>query len=233
MLETLKHQVCAANRDLAKHGLVTLTWGNVSGIDRKRGLVVIKPSGVDYAKLTPAKMVVVDLNNSVVEGKLRPSSDTTTHVKLYTAFPQLGGISHTHSTYAVMFAQACREIPSFGTTHADHFNGTIPVTRFLTESEVNADYEGETGTVIIERIGSANPLEVPAVLVAGHAPFTFGVDAMDAVENSVVLERVAHMALGTIQLNPAAVPIPPHILQKHHTRKHGPDAYYGQKRQHR
>jgi L-ribulose-5-phosphate 4-epimerase len=230
MLEALRKQVCAANKDLVRHGLVTLTWGNVSGIDRKRGLIVIKPSGVDYAKLTPARMVVVDLNNRVVEGKLRPSSDTPTHVKLYSAFPRLGGISHTHSTYAVMFAQACREIPCFGTTHADHFNGPVPVTRFLTETRANADYEGETGAVIIECIGNADPFDVPAVLVAGHAPFTFGVNAADAVENSLVLERVAQMALGTIQLNRDISALPSHILQKHHNRKHGPDAYYGQKK---
>jgi L-ribulose-5-phosphate 4-epimerase len=230
MLEALKKTVCAANKDLLRHGLVTLTWGNVSGIDRKQGLIVIKPSGVDYAQLTPARMAVVDLNNRVVEGKLRPSSDTPTHVKLYSAFSHIGGISHTHSTYAVMFAQACREIPCFGTTHADHFNGSVPVTRFLTESEVNHHYEEGTGSVIIERIGAANPLDIPAVLVAGHAPFTFGTDPMDAVENAVVLEKVAQMALGTMQLDPSIVPIPSYILKKHHQRKHGPDAYYGQKK---
>jgi len=230
MLEQLKEEVLAANLDLVKQGLVTLTWGNVSGISREESLMVIKPSGVDYAVMKAKDMVVVDLQGRVVEGDLRPSSDTPTHVRLYNAFKQIGGIAHTHSMYATIFAQACKEIPCFGTTHADHFKGPIPVTRFLTKEEVDADYEGNTGTLIVERFASIDPAATPGVLVAGHAPFAFGKNASDALRNALVLERVAQMALGSMQLNLALPELPPHILDKHYNRKHGPKAYYGQKK---
>lgn len=229
MLEKLKKEVLKANLDLVKLGLVTLTWGNVSGIDRSKGLIVIKPSGVEYNKLTTKNMVVVDLNGKVVEGKKRPSSDTPIHIELYKAFPEIGGITHTHSKYATIFAQACREIPCLGTTHADHFYGSIPVTRFLTEEEVNSDYELNTGEVIVERFEKINPVSMPGVLVAGHAPFSFGKNASESVRNGLILERVAEMALGTLQLNPDIKELPKYISEKHYKRKHGPDAYYGQK----
>lgn len=228
MLESLKQNVCEANRDLERLGLVTLTWGNVSGFDPDRRLVVIKPSGVPYADLTPEALVVVDLDGRVVEGAWRPSSDTPTHVLLYRAFPGVRGVVHTHSPHATMFCQAGRELPCFGTTHADHFHGTIPLARALTPDEVEADYEGNTGAVIVERFLALDPLAMPAVLVAHHAPFTWGSTPRKALENSVALEAVARMALGTLQLNPAAPSIPAHILQKHYTRKHGPAATYGQ-----
>ncbi len=230
MLERLKKEVLEANLDLVKYDLVTLTWGNVSGISREEGLVVIKPSGVDYQAMTSKDMIVVDFENRIVEGTLRPSSDTPTHVKLYKVFPTLGGITHTHSTYATTFAQACKEIPCFGTTHADHFGGPIPVTRFLTEAEVNEDYEGNTGNIIVERFAGLDPLGTPGVLVAGHAPFAFGKNAQDSVKNAVVLERVAQMALGALQLNPSLHELPKYILSKHYRRKHGPNSYYGQKK---
>jgi L-ribulose-5-phosphate 4-epimerase len=229
MLEQLREEVLHANIGLVRSGLVALTWGNVSGIHRSEGLVVIKPSGIDYESLTPAVMVVVDLDGKVVEGSLRPSSDTLTHVKLYKAFTAIGGITHTHSLYATMFAQACREIPCFGTTHADQFDGSIPITRFLTEAEVQSGYESNTGSVIIERFAGLDAMNMPAVLVAGHAPFTWGKNASDSVKNSIILERIAQMALGTLQLNPETAILPKHILEKHYQRKHGPDAYYGQK----
>jgi L-ribulose-5-phosphate 4-epimerase len=230
ILEQLREEVLRANIQLAQAGLVTLTWGNVSGIHRVEGLIVIKPSGVDYESLTPADMVVVDLEGKVVEGSLRPSSDTPTHIKLYKAFSAIGGITHTHSLYATMFAQACREIPCLGTTHADHFDGPVPVTRFLTEAEVQSGYESNTGTVIIERFAHLDAMNMPAVLVAGHAPFAWGKSASDSVKNSIALERVAQIALGTLQLNPEMTTLPKHILEKHYQRKHGPDAYYGQKK---
>jgi L-ribulose-5-phosphate 4-epimerase len=229
MLKRLKDQVLRANVELARSGLVTLTWGNVSGLDPAKRLVVIKPSGVSYDALRAEDLVVIDLHGKIVEGKRKPSSDTPTHLKLYNAFPTIGGITHTHSTYATMFAQACKEIPCFGTTHADHFNGAIPVTRFLTEEEVAGDYEANTGTVIIERFAHLEALAVPAVLVAGHAPFTWGSNAADSVKNALALERVAQMALGTLQLQPDIGELPHYIRAKHYTRKHGPDAYYGQK----
>jgi len=229
MLERLKKEVLNANHDLVKHGLVTLTWGNVSGIDRSKGLIVIKPSGVDYNKLTIKNMVVVDLNGKVVEGKKRPSSDTPTHIELYKAFPEVGGVTHTHSKYATIFAQVCKEIPCLGTTHADHFYGTIPVTRFLNEDEVNSGYELNTGKVIVERFEKISPLSMPGVLVAGHAPFSFGKNASESVRNGLILERVAEMALGTFQLNPDIKELTKYISEKHYKRKHGPDAYYGQK----
>jgi len=229
MLERLKKEVLKANLDLVKLGLVTLTWGNVSGIDRSKGWIVIKPSGVDYNKLTIKNMVVVDLNGKVVEGKKRPSSDTPAHIELYKTFPEVGGITHTHSKYATMFAQACKEIPCLGTTHADHFYGAIPITRFLTEEEVNSDYELNTGKVIVERFENINPVNMPGVLVAGHAPFCFGKSAAESVRNGLILERVAEMALGTFQLNPGTKELLKYISEKHYKRKHGPDAYYGQR----
>ena len=228
MLEQLRVDICRANIELERLGLVTLTWGNVSGISRNDGLVVIKPSGVAYSVLKPMDMIVVDFDGKVVEGTLRPSSDTPTHVALYKAFAGIGGITHTHSMYATMFAQACKEIPCYGTTHADHFSGPIPLTRFLTEDEVNADYEKNTGNIIIERFAKLDPLSMPAVLVAGHAPFVFGKDAGDSVRNALILERIAQMAIGSLQLNPSLTDLPSYILSKHYQRKHGPNAYYGQ-----
>jgi L-ribulose-5-phosphate 4-epimerase len=230
ILEQLRDEVLRANLELMKSGLVTLTWGNVSGIDRDRGLVVIKPSGIGYEALTRDTMVIMDLDGKVVEGSLHPSSDTPTHLKLYNAFSAIGGITHTHSLYATIFAQACREIRCFGTTHADHFDGPVPVTRFLTEDEVLADYEANTGNVIIERFKKLDAMRIPAVLVAGHAPFTWGKSATESVKNSVALERIAQMALGTLELNPEIIELPKYILEKHYQRKHGPDAYYGQKK---
>ncbi len=229
MLEELKRRVAAANRDLPKTGLVTLTWGNVSGIDRQAGLVVIKPSGVPYDQLQSECMVVVDLDGRVVEGGLRPSSDTPTHLVLYRAFKDIGGVAHTHSRHATMFAQARREIPCLGTTHADHFYGPVPVTRPLSAEEVAEDYEGCTGRVIVERFGGLDPAAMPAVLVAGHAPFTWGASAEKALDNSVALEAVAEMVLGTWSIDPAAPELEPWVLDKHYQRKHGPAAYYGQK----
>ena len=228
MLNELKEKVLKANLDLVKYGLVTLTWGNVSGISREEGLVVIKPSGVSYEKLTAEDMVVVNLEGKIVEGKFRPSSDTPTHIVLYKAFENIGGITHSHSEYATTFAQACKEIPCFGTTHADHFNGPVPVTRFLTEEEVTSGYELNTGKLIVERFVDLDPVSVPGVLLAGHAPFTWGKDPEDSVKNNLILERIAKMALGSLQLNPSLTSLPEHILEKHYLRKHGPDAYYGQ-----
>jgi L-ribulose-5-phosphate 4-epimerase len=230
MLDQLKRDVLQANLDLVKYGLVALTWGNVSGIDSKERLVVIKPSGIEYDKLTLNDMVIVDLEGNIVEGKNRPSSDTATHVELYKAYPALGGITHTHSNYATMFAQSCKEIPCLGTTHADHFYGSIPVTRFLSEKEVKNDYEKNTATVIIEKFNDLDITSIPAVLVAGHAPFTFGKDSYESVRNARILERIAEMALGTLQLNSGIKELPKYILEKHYQRKHGPDAYYGQKK---
>jgi L-ribulose-5-phosphate 4-epimerase len=230
MLSDLKAEVCEANRALEPSGLVRLTWGNVSGIDRAAGLWAIKPSGVDYGDLRPEDMVVLDLEGQVVEGALRPSSDTKTHLHLYRSFPEIGGITHTHSVHATMFAQAGRELPCFGTTHADHFHGTVPLVRALTPAEVAEDYEHFTGVAIVERLRELklSPLEMPAVLQLHHAPFTFGRNAMDSLKNSIALEMCAQMALGALALNPQMTAIPPHILEKHHLRKHGPNAYYGQ-----
>lgn len=229
MLEELKELVCDANRRLPVSGLVTLTWGNVSGYDRNKDLMVIKPSGVPYEKLTAKDMVVVDQMGVIAEGKLSPSSDTPTHLLLYRHFPHIGGIVHSHSLYATMFAQACREIPCLGTTHADHFCGTVPVARALTRGEVIEAYEGNTGKVIVERFKNLDAVAIPGVLVAHHAPFTWGPNPFAALENSIALEAIARMAYGTLSLNPEISHIPPHILQKHYTRKHGPDATYGQK----
>jgi L-ribulose-5-phosphate 4-epimerase len=229
VLAKLKEEVLQANLELVKLGLVDLTWGNVSGINRKRKLLVIKPSGVDYKKMKVTDMVVVDLTGKIIEGTKRPSSDTPTHIELYKSFPEIGGVTHTHSMYATIFAQACTEIPCLGTTHSDHFFGSVPVTRFLTKEEVEDDYEGNTGKVIIERFKELNPQVTPGVLVAGHATFCWGKDAMDSVKNSFVLERIAQMALGTLQVNPSIKKLPEHIMNKHFQRKHGPNAYYGQR----
>lgn len=231
MLNLLKKRVFEANMELVRYGLVTRTWGNVSGIDRSERRIVIKPSGVEYEAMSAEDMIVVDLEGNVVEGGLRPSSDTPTHIGLYRAFPGIGGVVHTHSTYATMFAQACREIPCLGTTHADHFSGPVPVTRFLTEDEVTEGYERATGTVIIERFAGMDPSATPGVLVAGHAPFVWGKSARDAVHNSLIMERVAEIALGSFLLNPGITELPAYIQQKHYQRKHGPNAYYGQKKQ--
>ena len=230
MLEQLKQQVYEANMELPRRGLVTYTWGNVSGIDRESGLFVIKPSGVEYDELRPEDLVVLDLNGNKVEGKLNPSSDTKTHIELYKAFPELGGIVHTHSTHAVAWAQAGRDIPCFGTTHADYFYGPVPCARALTQEEIDEDYEKNTGKVIIEAFHGRNiqPMHVPGVVCSSHGPFTWGKDAAQAVYHAVVLEEVAKMALLTLQLDPNAAPAPQRIQDKHFLRKHGPNAYYGQ-----
>ena len=229
MLEDLKEEVLQANLELVRSGLVVLTWGNASGIDREKGLVVIKPSGVSYDKLTAKDLVVVDLDGKTVEGSLRPSSDLPTHLKLYRAWPEIGGVVHTHSRHATSFAQAQREIICLGTTHADHFHGPVPVTRILTPEEVDRAYEASTGDVIIERFAGLNPVHVPGVLVANHGPFTWGPSARVAAQNAVALEEVAAMAINTFALSPVQPPIPEHVLEKHFSRKHGPKAYYGQK----
>jgi len=230
MLEQLKSEVCAANLDLVKEGLVIQTWGNVSGIDRERGLVIIKPSGVPYSDMKPNHMVVVSLvDGKVVEGDLKPSSDTPTHLVLYRAFAGIGGVVHTHSLYATAWAQACRELPAYGTTQADYWYGDVPCTRKLTAAEIKKDYEANTGKVILELFRKKNPLEHPAVLVASHGPFTWGKDAHDAVHNACVLEFVARLAGETLRINPKTKPLQPVLLDKHFLRKHGPGAYYGQK----
>lgn len=228
MLNSLKKEVLLANQELQARNLVIYTWGNVSGIDREMGVVVIKPSGVAYDDLTVDDMVVLDLEGNIVEGKLRPSSDTATHLELYTQFPEIGGVVHTHSLWATVWAQACRGIPCRGTTHADYFYGEIPCTRPLTQEEVASDYELNTGRVIVERFAELDYREVPAVLVAEHAPFVWGKDAAEAVHNSVVLEQVAQMAYLTRELSGSDAPISAHVLEKHYLRKHGPGAYYGQ-----
>jgi L-ribulose-5-phosphate 4-epimerase len=229
VLEELKAQVCRANLDLVRHGLVTLTWGNVSGFDAQSGRVVIKPSGVSYEQMKPEHMVVVDLDGEVVEGELRPSSDTPTHVLLYRHFEGVRGITHTHSFHATMFAQARAQIPCYGTTHADHFHGPVPVTRPLSKSEVAQAYEANTGEVIVERFATLDPLAVPGVLVAGHAPFAWGASVAESVKNAVALEAVAQMAITTKVINPEAPLLEDYVLEKHYQRKHGPDAYYGQR----
>lgn len=232
MLKKLKHAVYEANMELPHRGLVTYTWGNVSGIDRERGLVVIKPSGVSYDELTPDDLVVLDLDGKVVDGKLNPSSDTKTHLELYKAFPEIGGIVHTHSPYAVGWAQAGRDIPAYGTTHADYFYGPFPCCRSLTEQEVEEDYERNTGLVIVEtfRQRELDPVHVPGAICRNHGPFTWGKDAAQAVYHAVVLEEVAKMAVYTTQIAPDAQPAPQYVLDKHFLRKHGPNAYYGQKK---
>ena len=231
MLEALKEQVCKANLELPKHGLVTFTWGNVSGVDREQGLMVIKPSGVSYENMTAEDMVIVRLSDgAVVEGKWKPSSDTDTHLALYNAFPALGGIVHTHSRWATSFAQAGKGVPAFGTTQGDYFYGEIPCTRKMTPEEIGGKYELETGNVIIETFNSRkiDPAQVPAVLVYSHGPFAWGKDAMDAVHNAVVLEEVSFMAFHAMALTPGLPPMQQELLDKHYLRKHGPGAYYGQ-----
>ena len=230
MLDKLKEEVFQANVDLPKHGLVKYTWGNVSAIDRDSGLFVIKPSGVTYEKMTAQDMVVVDLDGRVVEGELNPSSDTLTHAVLYKHYPQIGGIAHTHSTWATIWAQAGLDVQAMGTTHADTFYGPVPCARFLTEKEVNDGYEVETGKVIIETFEERglDVLAVPGILLQGHGPFTWGKDAKTAVMNSVVLDEVSKMNFFTQKLNGLAEELPQRILDKHYLRKHGQNAYYGQ-----
>ncbi|MCI6744997.1 MAG: L-ribulose-5-phosphate 4-epimerase [Anaerolactibacter massiliensis] len=233
MLEELKQEVCAANLLLPAYHLVTFTWGNVSGIDREKGLMVIKPSGVPYEELTPEKMVVTDLEGNVVEGDLNPSSDTKTHVELYKAFPELGGIVHTHSPNATSWAQAGRDIPCYGTTHADYFYGPIPCLRVLTAEEIEADYERNTGLLIVNAFRRMNRkmLEVPGCLCTNHGPFSWGKNPKEAVHNAVVMEVCAEMATKTELINPKVQPAPQCLQDKHYMRKHGPNAYYGQKKQ--
>jgi len=228
MTRELKREAYEANLALPRHGLINLTFGNASAIDRAKGVFAIKPSGVDYAALTPEQMVVVDLEGRIVDGNLRPSSDTPTHRRLFIAFAEIGGVVHTHSTHATAFAQAGRPIPIFGTTHADYFNGPVPVTRKMTAEEIAGAYEWATGEVIVERFGALDPADFPAVLVNRHAPFTWGPNVAKAVEVSVALECVAQMALMSLQLAPSLEPIEPELLQKHFKRKHGAGAYYGQ-----
>ena len=229
MLEALRAEVLEANLELVRRGLVIYTFGNASGIDRASGLVVIKPSGVPYDKMTPEHMVVADLDCRIVEGKLRPSTDLDTHVALYKAFPGIGGVAHTHSRHATAWAQARREIPCFGTTHADYFHGSVPVTEPLTPDEIDGGYEANTGVAIVRRLEGCDPLGCPAVLVAGHAPFCWGKSPSDAVHSAVIVEELAAMAWQTLTINPEAQPISQALRDKHHFRKHGPSATYGQK----
>lgn len=231
MLETLRKAVYEANMELPRRGLVTYTWGNVSGIDRESGLVVIKPSGVSYENLSPEKLVIVDLDGKVVEGSLNPSSDTRTHVMLYRAFAEVGGIVHTHSAHAVAWAQAGHDIPCYGTTHADYFYGAIPCCRSLTENEVSRDYERSTGEVIVETFQKRgiNPMHTPGVICRNHGPFAWGRNSSEAVYHAAVLEEVARMGLLTLQADPNAQSAPQHVIDKHFQRKHGPNAYYGQR----
>ncbi|MDU4750330.1 L-ribulose-5-phosphate 4-epimerase [Clostridium butyricum] len=228
MLEELKKKVYEANMELQRKGLVIYTWGNVSGIDREKGLVVIKPSGVDYDTMKAEDMVILDLEGNIIEGKYKPSTDTPTHLVLYNTYPNIGGVVHTHSEWATTFAQAGISIPAFGTTHADYFYGDIPCTRDLTENEINGEYEKETGNVIIETIGEKNPLEIPAIIVKNHGPFTWGKDPDNAVYNAVVLDKVAEMAYKTVTLNRSIESVNQILLDKHYLRKHGVNAYYGQ-----
>ena len=228
MYEELRKAVYDANVKLHKHKLVIYSWGNVSGIDRSNGVIAIKPSGVMYDELTPDKMVLVDLDGNIIEGTLNPSSDTPTHLELYRNLKAISGICHAHPPNATMWAQACREIPCFGTTSADYFYGSIPVTEVMTEDEIRSDYELNTGKCIVRRFTGIDPTKMPAVLVANHAPFTWGSNAAAAVESMVVLEQTAIMALGTITINPEQRPISKALLDKHYLRKHGKDAYYGQ-----
>jgi len=228
MHEKLKQQVWQANLDLQRHGLVVFTWGNVSGIDRDAGIVAIKPSGVGYDELVPEQIVLLDLQGHVIEGDLRPSSDTPTHLELYRSFQCIGGACHTHSSHATMWAQAQRDIPCFGTTHADHFYGAVPVTDIMTAAEIHHDYEANTGLMIVRRFRGIDPMQMPAVLVANHGPFTWGKDAAESVKNAVVLEEVAKMASGTLAIHREQQPISQDLLDKHYLRKHGKNAYYGQ-----
>jgi L-ribulose-5-phosphate 4-epimerase len=229
MYEELKKAVCEANIELNKQKLTIYSWGNVSGIDRGAGVVTIKPSGVPYDELDPDKMVLIDLDANIIEDGLSPSSDTPTHLELYRNFKTIGGVCHAHSTYATMWSQARREIPCFGTTHADYFYGPIPVTKVMTANEIKSNYELNTGKAIVKRFDGMNPMQMPGVLVAGHGPFTWGKTPADAVEAAVVLEQIAEMALGTVNINPKQGQIDKALLDKHYLRKHGKDAYYGQK----
>jgi L-ribulose-5-phosphate 4-epimerase len=229
MYDELKKSVCEANLQLQKHKLVIFSWGNVSAIDRSAGVVAIKPSGVPYDQLTPDKIVLLDLSSKIIEGSLNPSSDTPTHLELYRNFKTIGGICHTHSVFATMWAQSCREIPCFGTTHADYFYGPVPVTKEMTKSQIETDYELNTGKVIVKRFAKLDPLQNRAVLVANHGPFTWGKSAAESVEAAVVLEQVAKMAFGTICISPRQKKISQVLLDKHYLRKHGKNAYYGQK----
>jgi len=231
MHEELRKAVCDANIELQRRNLVIYSWGNVSGIDRTAGIVAIKPSGVSYDDLTPDKIVLLDLDGTIVEGKLKPSSDTPTHLELYRNFKAIGGICHTHSVNATAWAQACKEIPCFGTTHADHFYGSIPVTEVMTEAQIQSDYELNTGKVIVRRFAGLDPMKMPGVLVANHGPFTWGKSPADSVEAMVVLEQIATMALGTTTINSNQKPISKALLDKHYLRKHGKNAYYGQNAQ--
>jgi L-ribulose-5-phosphate 4-epimerase len=229
MYEELKKSVCDANILLHKENLVIYSWGNVSGIDREKGVVAIKPSGVFYEELTADKIVIVDLDGKIVEGTLKPSSDTPTHLELYRSFNAIGGICHAHSLSATVWAQACREIPCLGTTHADYFYGPIPVTEPMTEDEITSDFELNTGKAIVRRFAELNPMQIPAVLVANHGPFSWGKTAGEAVEAMVILEEIATMAIDTLMLNPQQGQISKELLDKHYLRKHGDTAYYGQK----
>ena len=229
MHEELKRAVCEANIELQKWKLVIYSWGNVSGIDRAAGVVAIKPSGVSYDELTPDKMVLLNLDGGVIEGSFKPSSDTPTHLELYRNFKAIGGVCHTHSANATMWAQACREIPCFGTTHADFFYGPIPVTKVMTGDEIKSNYELNTGKVIVRRFAGLDPMQMPGALVANHGPFTWGKGPAEAVESAVVLEQIAAIALGTITINPGQKRISQALLDKHYLRKHGKNAYYGQK----
>ena len=228
MLANLKEEVFQANLELVKHGLVIFTWGNVSAIDRSSGLVIIKPSGVSYECMKAEDMVVVDLNGKVIEGHYKPSSDTPTHIVLYKAFPEIGGIVHTHSTFATAWAQAGMDIPNIGTTHADYFYDAIPCTNDMTEAEVKGDYEWETGNVIVNRFEQLHAMHTPGVIVKNHGPFSWGKNAQEAVHNAVVLEQVAKMAYIAYDINPKLT-MNPLLIEKHFSRKHGPNAYYGQK----
>ena len=230
MHEELKQAVCKANIELKTHKLIIYSWGNVSGIDRQAGVIAIKPSGVAYDELTPDKMVLLDLDGKVIEGELSPSSDTPTHLELYRNFKDIGGVCHTHSSNATIWAQACREIPCFGTTHADYYYGAVPVTDVMTPAEIQSDYELNTGKVIVRRFAQLNPLQMPAVLVANHGPFTWGKTPAGSVESAVVLEQVAAMAMGTLRVNDSQEGISQVLLDKHYLRKHGDNAYYGQKK---
>jgi L-ribulose-5-phosphate 4-epimerase len=230
VLEALRAEVLEANLELVRRGLVVYTFGNASGVSREHGLCVIKPSGVAYKKMTAADMVITDLDGRVVEGELRPSSDLATHVALYRAFPGIGGVVHTHSRHATAWAQAGREIPCFGTTHADYFHGAIPLTAPLTREEIETGYEANTGVAIIRRMEGLDPLACPAVLVAGHAPFCWGKSVTDAAHSAGIVEEIAAMACLTVTINPAATPIAASLRDKHHFRKHGPNAYYGQEK---
>jgi len=229
MLKNLRKSVCKANLELPQLGLVIFTWGNVSGIDREKGLVVIKPSGIPYDKLTPESMVIVDLEGNVVEGSYNPSSDLKTHLRLYEAFPGIAGVVHTHSTYATAFAQAGQSLPAYGTTHADYFYGPVPCTKVLTDKEIRGDYELETGNVIVKTFANLKPNAIPGVLVNNHGPFTWGKSPSDAVHNAAVLEECAKMAWIGLSLNPEMGPIKQRLLDKHYKRKHGPGATYGNK----